>query len=156
MLQNPGLKKTSPKELVTAIRTAKMLASANTFADSDTLSSPELLSALIELLDWEQPRRNDSFDPSYGLPTYPAIDAIGVMRKPALPSLVQVLENEDPASLKAKNALQTIWLILHRHDVDTINFLRTEALTSKSSKSKERLLAAANAVSERHLASPQN
>lgn len=150
-LHDQELRKLSPKEFAEVIKKAGMLASANTFAKDDNTSPPniysvDLLSALIDSLDFEQPKRSPEFDASSGQPFYPAVRAIASMRKPVLPWLVEVLENENPDSLKYKNALSTVRLILHGDDMAAFNYLQAQAVAASTDNGKKRLLSAADLV----------
>lgn len=151
-LRDKKVRVSSPKEIVEAITKAKIIIGANTFSGKDKLDqspklySPELLSALIDLLDWQQPKRTDDFDPAHGMPVFPAISAISVMNQSALPSLIEVLENEPPESRKFKNALQVIQNIFRHNDVETVNYLRVKASVSKTDVGGRNLLLAADLV----------
>ncbi len=157
VLRDEGLRASSPNEVVNAIKRARVIAGASSFANADlsalTLSADlaQLLDALVELIDWEQPRRNDDFDPGYGLPIYPALSAIAVMRKQALPELVKVIENEDENSIKFKNALSGILLINNRDERATIEFLEDKAANADSETTKFKLLQACRLVRTKSL-----
>lgn len=151
-LRDRDKRKSHPKQLAELINRARIVVGANTFVykETETLSpkvySQELLFALIDLLDWEQPRRRDDFDPAYGMAVFPAVDAIVAMRKSALPSLVEVIETERRESVKYQNALKSLRFILNRNDIEAINFLTVQASASKSRMGKKQLLSAAEIV----------
>ena len=154
-LRDKELRESSPKEFVSVINKARLYAGANTFSDKrdefpkPKLYSRELLSALIELLDWEAPKRTDYFDSSYGQPSYPAVYAIAVMGIGALPDLTSSLEREDKDSLKFQNALESIHFIQGRDEVATIEYLRKAARRSRTAKGRRTLLFGVERISQK-------
>jgi hypothetical protein len=71
---------------------------------------------------------------------YPAIGALMQIGKPALPALVEVVEKEEPGTLRSENAITTIrYIFLRGNLLDGVIFLEKSASESKSPKGSDRL-----------------
>ncbi len=73
---------------------------------------------------------------------YPASEALENIGKPALPTLVKVIEGHDDASLESKNARYTVRAILKHERRDPEAFFKDEAARAPSREAARRLLKA--------------
>jgi len=69
---------------------------------------------------------------------FPAISAISQMGRPALPTLVHVIEEEQSGSQASQNAGYAVVKILNSR-LDAIRFLKRSAAAAKSSQAQQRL-----------------
>lgn len=146
-LRDRTLRTSDPQKVASAIDevTAPFRASPVTSTEPIPL---EVLSALVDLLDFERPdsKENIEFDLMSGTKVYPVMRSLIFMRKAVLPALVGVLENEDRQSIKSQNALEVVKSILENDDIKTFNFLQVQAGNARSEVGKERILSAANSL----------
>jgi hypothetical protein len=146
-LRNKSLRKTDPQKVIDAIGEVTAPFRARPVTSTDAPPA-EIMEALVDLLDFERPKneKNLEFDPSEGTKVYPVMRSLFFMRKPVLPFLVDVLENEDSKSVKSQNALRVIRDILEADDTKTFNYLQVQAGSAKSEAGKQRVLSAANNI----------
>lgn len=146
VLRDKSLRTTEPRRVIAAIEevTARV-------ASTESKSIPsEVLSALVDLLDFERPDKGtiEGYDITEGQKVYPVMGALvymSYMRKPVLPALVDVIENEDTKSVKSQNALKVIQEIVGNGTL-TFNFLLVQSGNAKSEVGEERILSAARSV----------
>ena len=148
ILKNRSLRKTDPQRVIKAMEEVAAPYKARPVTSTEPIPD-EVISALVDLLDFERPDRRD---PMFNISAevYPVMDTLVLLRKPVLPGLVGILENEDGKSEKSRNAVLVIRKLIS-DDVKASDFLRVEASGSKSETGKERLLSAAERISEEHL-----
>jgi hypothetical protein len=139
VLRDVGIRENSPQEVVKAIYELRDLRSA------------EAIDGLVPLLcfkqtfDWEV-ESHWIIDRRHPVPPddrYPAIGALIRIGKPALASLINVIESQEEESLACKNAIYAITSIFLDDLSAASDYLKRAAANSSSMQSETRLLNAA-------------
>jgi hypothetical protein len=146
-LRDRKLRTSNPQKIVTAIEEVTAPFRARPVSATESIPS-EVLAALVDLLDFERPGSTDNseFDLTAGTKVYPAMSSLIFMREAVLPSVVGVLQNEDPKSVKSQNALSVIRAIHGNDNIKTFNFLQAHAENAMSEVGRQRLLSAASSL----------
>lgn len=144
ILQDRNLRETSPEEVVKAIQQIGKLKSANVISAPDVISDSGAVPALIGLLDFKkviEKSSNSDVISSLRLvtleETYPVIETLFLIGKPALPYLAKIIEENEPESTKSENALITISYIFREDLSKGIEFLE-QAKNSTTTEGKTR------------------
>ncbi len=149
ILQNTALRASDWKLVVVAIEQEKSCAEVRGKHGKDTPSA-EMIKALVDLLDWERPRSSMNLgsiitDNHPGQKTYyPAIWALAAWKEFAQPAVVDVLESENPDSIKWQNAFTVIRQDFGYEDAKVAKFFGAQATQAKSEEGRKRLLSAAD------------
>jgi hypothetical protein len=159
-IRDPGLRESDPDRVIQAIQRLGMM--------KDT----EAIDDLIPLLTFRRLYPEDK-DPSLARDVegsrssarrFPAIEALALIGRPALPAVVRVLETSDPESSESRCALEVVrYIFLQVTEPDTqhpaeaflrprreaVRFLRQAASEASSTEAEERLRLAAERLADR-------
>lgn len=148
-VRDEQLRKADPERVFKAMRRLGELGSVEAVDDLVRLLT------LKRVFDWETPENagRTGIEETIIVPAnrYPAIDALFLIGRPALPALVGVLEKYEGGSLESENAVYTVFAIFRERPSDGAALLRRASAEAASADAARRLLAA----SENQLFSPQ-
>ena len=149
VIKDNSLRKSDPQRVIKAIEEVTAPYRARPVTSTEPIPA-EIVSALLDLLDFEIPGSgNPDFDITAGQKVYPVMRALTEMRAPVLTGLIGVVEEEDTASVRSSNAVAVIRRILG-DDVNASDYFRVNASASKTETGKQRLLSAAETVTDEH------
>lgn len=144
-LEDKNLRENSPEKVTKAIQQIGKLKRAEVISASNATPASDATPALIDLLDFKKEieRSNNSdviSEPRLITPeeSYPAIETLFIIGKPALPYLAKVVEENEPESIKSKNALIAITYIFREDLSKGIEFLEQSKTNSTTTKGKIR------------------
>ncbi len=120
------------------------------------IPSNEMIAAMIDLLDWERPRPSERVVTGVDgvkidvlmdsapnrTASYPAVWTLVAWKDLAIPAVIEVLETNDPKSVKWNSAFTVVRQKFEFDGIQTSNFLTVEAAASSTETGKQRLLAA--------------
>lgn len=145
VIKNARLRKEDPKQIVAAIKRLGELRAESAVDDlvsvltfRQILSSETRPGAPIGMIDGTH---LDTLGE-----TYPAIDALFEIGKPALSALTAAIASSDPKSLTAKNATYTVMVIFRDNLRDGVSYLNDQAAKSRTKVAAARLRTAATEV----------
>lgn len=150
-LKDLELPRSNPDLLLQTIGLLKDLAAKK---DHSVLASDDVIERLIDLLDFRKPQKKNALDPceEFHIITdferYPAMEALRVLAKTALPNLVKFIESEDPDSKKGARALEVIKSNFSYDNLVTAGFLRERSKLAQADDGRKRLLTIAKKLLE--------
>ena len=134
-LHNDSLRRTSPQEIVKAIKRLGEIRAAKSVND--------LISFLTfkQIFDWEDKTGEavNEIQPIHTGNRYPATSALGNIGKPALSALLNVVQTQASQTLISENAIFAISVIYRNNPLDGIDYLTQAANKASSKQVKQRL-----------------
>ena len=141
--KDSSLRETNPNRAAGAIKRLGQMKAVETIDD------------LIGLLTFRiyEPWEKDPHQPILEMLTsgnrYPAVGALEEIGKAALPALLKAIETHESSSLETENAMEVlIYLSRGKQRSEYVDYLKEEAAKASSKEASERLLKAAEALTD--------
>ncbi len=150
ILQQRNLRDVQPDKAISAIEALKRLAELRGIESTATI---EAIASYIDLQRVREKSREELqgiiLKPHLRLPDseFPAVAALEIIGKRALPVLASTIENSERNSAKSSNALYVIKYIFRENRQDAVEFLKSSASSAGSPVQRQRLSDAADSVS---------